>query len=425
MEPTDEKVTTPEWLRNIQHGSWEPELIISGGTVFTLFQLPAFLSHQSQLMVQASGFFEPLIIVHYLLIAVNGLTAGFVGHLLLRGFWIGMVCLSYVFPNGSNKERLKYAPPFQQHIDKTPHIVRFVDILEKACSLVFALSFIFFLLVLGTLIVSMVLIPHTGLEETLGVQVFSYLKILSIIGLGLGLVYLIDFLSLGWLQRQPFIARFYYPIYRFFNALSLAFLYRTAYYTFASNVKPLYVFLTVVSYFVASFGITAILSPINEGQQDTRHLLQFENDMTSFNPSYYENLRDEEQLVRFACIQADVIQGSQLKLFVVHPKVIEFALPETDWSKFDTDKKRMDKLLSLYEVYLDEKRVYPSGKPRYFVHPHTGESGVIFYLSLKDVVHGEHSLSIQLDVTQHWDESRLQRFGIDKSLYAYIPFWKE
>ena len=95
----------PKWLENIQYNSWEPELFISGGAIFTLLQIPTFLRNYSEILLQETGFYESLIIAKLLIVAVNGLIAGFTFHLILRGFWIGMVCLSYVFPKGIQKEK--------------------------------------------------------------------------------------------------------------------------------------------------------------------------------------------------------------------------------------------------------------------------------------------------------------------------------
>ena len=38
-----EKNEIPEWLKNLQENSWELELLISDGAVFTLFQASDFL----------------------------------------------------------------------------------------------------------------------------------------------------------------------------------------------------------------------------------------------------------------------------------------------------------------------------------------------------------------------------------------------
>jgi hypothetical protein len=32
-----------QWLKRLQQNSWEVELLISGGAIFTLFQIPEYL----------------------------------------------------------------------------------------------------------------------------------------------------------------------------------------------------------------------------------------------------------------------------------------------------------------------------------------------------------------------------------------------
>jgi len=39
----DEENRYPAWLQNLQENSWELELLISGGAVFSLIQLPDYL----------------------------------------------------------------------------------------------------------------------------------------------------------------------------------------------------------------------------------------------------------------------------------------------------------------------------------------------------------------------------------------------
>ena len=95
---SDKSHQTPKWLKRIQENSWEAEILISGGAVFSLFQLAELLVKEAEYLKEVTpfrGLDETLIIT---MIILRGVTIGFIIHLLLRGFWIGLVCLNSVYP---------------------------------------------------------------------------------------------------------------------------------------------------------------------------------------------------------------------------------------------------------------------------------------------------------------------------------------
>ncbi len=72
------------------------------------------------------------------IIILTGLKVGLIFHLILRGVWTGFVGLSYVFPEGVNKQNI--AEKKEVLISKNL-LDEFVIKLEKICSLLF--SFVF------------------------------------------------------------------------------------------------------------------------------------------------------------------------------------------------------------------------------------------------------------------------------------------
>jgi len=99
--PEEKKNNLKRWLDTIQQDSWQLELIISGVVIFLLLGAYAplksmderlaldVLTGSSVLMVIAGGFF-------ILQVAYFSLLITFFLHLLLRGFWIGVVGLRSV-----------------------------------------------------------------------------------------------------------------------------------------------------------------------------------------------------------------------------------------------------------------------------------------------------------------------------------------
>ena len=80
-----------------------------------LLQLPDWIERQS------IGYIAYLDIDNYIPvveIAIYWLTIGFIAHSVLRGIWVGMVGLSFVFPEGIRCHRVPYVPKFKRNIER-------------------------------------------------------------------------------------------------------------------------------------------------------------------------------------------------------------------------------------------------------------------------------------------------------------------
>lgn len=98
--------------------TWEIELLISGATVFGLMQLPGPLAVLVQKGVfgneQEIGSFL-LVLGMYLQFSLLTLIATFVLHLLMRGYWVALVGLYSVYPEGIRwGDRKSYGPIYQR-----------------------------------------------------------------------------------------------------------------------------------------------------------------------------------------------------------------------------------------------------------------------------------------------------------------------
>lgn len=417
------KKQKPDWLIDIQNKSWEPELFILGGAIFFLLQLTDFVHKQSFLMVQRTGFAETAVMANYVMTAFNVLIFGFALHLCFRGLWAASVCLSYVFPEGIRLSHIEnYAPPFKKRVQKVRDTVDWVMLLENFCSLVFMLSFLFFIIILGVLFTLIVLIPHSGLEAVMGVNAFRILQITAVILLLLlGGLYMIDFLTLGYIKRQKKITKFYYPVYWFFSIVTFAPLYRSYYYTLITNIKPWQMLFTIALYIGVGFGITqttrnsALFGNIN-GYLDI-HNYEHSHDLR-----YYEDTREEETMINQACIQSEIIEGNYIRLFVVHQKIIEKRLKQECKEEF-TKNESLKCQAKLYQIYIDNQ-LQKNVSWRHYEHPRTGEKGLITFLSIKDLQATQHMLTVKINTKSKEKLKELEKVGIQKGIFATIPFWK-
>ncbi len=101
------------FLRDLFDRSWEMELLIAGAVVFALFQAPAALDRAwlrwdavAGSATSLSGFF----VYYYFKLIVYTLLATFLMQLAVRAYWVGLLGLHGVFPDGPNWEKVRQGP---------------------------------------------------------------------------------------------------------------------------------------------------------------------------------------------------------------------------------------------------------------------------------------------------------------------------
>ena len=133
--------------------TWEIELLISGASVFALMQFPGWInSHflSIQLVLansQLSGLINPLFI--YVKAAAYALIFTLVIHIILRAYWVSLIGVHSIFPQGLDHEKLKIGP-IQKQILQERH-GGMDDVIERAdnrSTLVFAIGIGFALTIL-------------------------------------------------------------------------------------------------------------------------------------------------------------------------------------------------------------------------------------------------------------------------------------
>jgi hypothetical protein len=127
--------------------TWEVELLVSGAVLFGLLQLPAVLHGLAERWrphVGVLGVFAVTSIDVLLVAAVYTLATCFILHLALRGYWVALVGVHSVFPNGARWERARDYGPVQAQLTRErvrplpEHIAR----ADNVASLVFASGFL-------------------------------------------------------------------------------------------------------------------------------------------------------------------------------------------------------------------------------------------------------------------------------------------
>ncbi|NJC28364.1 hypothetical protein [Neolewinella antarctica] len=238
---TDDKA----WLDRLQQESWQLELIISDFSIFLLLAgLDPFLSSTPSVFAltdQAQQYFIFGLITGFMSIAYLALLICLIVHVVFRGLWIAAIGLRYV-SGDIDYVALRYQPTYQKWLRRRlgtfdEYILR----LERYSSVIFSVAFlVLFCFISVTAFFAWIYLLQqldgwlTGVEMSEN-GVFAGGGIFGITGWVLGLLYLIDFFTLGFFKRNRFTAKVYYPIYRLMGWVTLANLYRPLYHNLVDD----------------------------------------------------------------------------------------------------------------------------------------------------------------------------------------------
>lgn len=173
-KPQDPLRADSEEMERLRDRTDELELIISGLTIFALFSVPGWLfdkvadvyTHLSTSLAIAS-------MIGTIVIAGTsyGLAACFVVHLMARAYWVGLIGLRTVFPEGINWQNMSAVGPLSQRYyrDTLPDLDTVIRNTDRVASSLFAVISMLTLSVLwfGTILV-IVLVVSGGVGARFG-----------------------------------------------------------------------------------------------------------------------------------------------------------------------------------------------------------------------------------------------------------------
>ncbi len=406
----DKQVPVPKWLEDLQHKSWEPEILLSGIVLYGMFKVPEllddFLSFFKLNIFGNSTDIDNLVALSKM--GIYWLITGLIMHLICRGIWIGMVGLSYTFPEGIRLDKISYQEPFKDKVARISSYEAIVIRLEKISSTLFSVSFMLFMSLIGGYLFFLILVI---LPLTTSWFVFDYelegpivqaLRGWIYLIVSLGVIGLIDFLSLGYFRRFKIVAKIYWPLHRFISTLTLSRFYRPIYYGMVTNFNKWVVFLLLLTFTVVSiFGAGSIT--------DTRYAGDTWSRLTTFGSGqgyasfvgYYDDQNEENPSVR-AHIPSDIINGNVLRLFVVANIRYEENMNEHT-SKDSLRQIYPDTLdvaltnmvvANFFDVHIDGK---PVEEVRWYFHykRHLKQRGYLTYINIKDLEEGMHQVEVR------------------------------
>jgi len=302
-------------LDSLQQQSWELELLISGFAIFGLLTAYDPLGIEIA-KAENAGMLYRFFSLLFIMVACSILLFNLLLHVTLRGLWIGALGLRYV-SGDIEFEELKYTDRFINFLKK--RIVSFdkyIANLENYCSILFAVSFllIFYVLSFSLIMVCFALVGNFIIDND---QLPGWVNngvgpgLMFILALGMLLTF-IDFIGIGIMKRNKYVAAFYFPFYRLFSFLTLSFLYRPLLYNFLDNRfgKRLLLALTP-AYFFIIFLTSLNHSNSNYFETDDNSSSRFANRL-----NYLDQLDKEQDFPKNVAITSKVVTDPFLHVFI-------------------------------------------------------------------------------------------------------------
>lgn len=232
-----------EWLEKLQQESWQLELLISGFALFGIYSARTLIK-DLEVFRNNETFDEFGAIAGILLFIIQkGWLIFFINlviHVILRGLWIGAIGLRYV-SGEIEYDTLNYSPKFTNYLKKAVGSYDdFIERLEKICSVLFAYTFLLFLLFASLMLFVLQFMAIFMIGAKLGEspeKVSPLITTLGILYLFIGCIVFIDLISLGSIKKikDKSVSTIYLYIYRFFSLTTLSFLYRPLLYNFLDH----------------------------------------------------------------------------------------------------------------------------------------------------------------------------------------------
>lgn len=445
-------------LDRLQEESWQLELIVSGVVIFLLlgaYDTVESLTRELGILDMGNSMLSTLsmFLVGCFLFSYLLLVTMFLLHLVLRGMWIGAIGLRSV-SGDFNFEALNYRPKFQNFLHhRLGTFDAYIERLEKNASIAFSLAFLLFFAILsfglffGAITLGFILITgaegdYTALANSRGATLtritFIAIAVWVIVMLLAGLLYLLDFLTLGWLKKRSWFHKVYYPIYRFLGWVTLAHLYRPFYYNiiddpFGKRLVRIYLLLAFLAVFSTSFTFTPFphfsYSLRQPGVINAGSYIDIDEDLARSqnnyrHPSLGSRFAKEDYLEVFvpnhSSRHRNILRHRFPALRPLTPSTLNF-MDFSDYQNVSDEQvdSTLQALSAIHRVYLDDSLIRDVNW-KFYKHPVREQPGLLYDLPVYNLPRGEHLLRIE-------DQNLTRRKRRDKKNQQHrdSTYWQE
>jgi hypothetical protein len=413
--------------------TWQSELLLSGGVVFALFQLPPLIDAGMAYFrprVGEGGLQLLIFLFLYGKVVVLALIVAFTLHLALRAVWIALVGLHSVFPNGVDWSRIRSGPhglaasqrnhvPLPRLIDRTDNVSTMVFGLGALVAMMGASIGAMTLLLVGLASMVRLLVgPGISIDTTL----------FALMGLLLGPLMLAQVVDRLFGHRIPagsLPARMISGLVSVTSRFAMGRTATSMLMTFVSNVGQRKGMVLVMGSMYALLVFAAIERAVDNGalRLANEAYLPREGKGGALDPRHYADQRGENWRYSVApFIPSMVARGAYLPLFIPYdpealPPRLAATCPELprdrvtageDEMATDAARREAERvsalvacMAALYSVQLDGNPVVED-MMRIHTDPSSGLRGLLVVIPIHDLARGTHALT--LDRLPAYDE---------------------
>ncbi len=457
-EPSDVTESQLRVLDRSRHHrrTWELELLISGAVIFAFLGVPGLLEDWFfRLEVHASRdqFLVLFFSYYYLKLVAYILILSFCVNLTMRAYWVGLVGLQKVFPDGVRWRESKDGPISQRISRELPDLDKLIASADRISSLVFSTSFIAVILFLYSIVlIGLLSLVAWGISaaafdgEHLRDILYTLIAVILVPPMVCGLL---DKLLLkkpreDWEGR--WYARWIHRVLLAFNWLSMRPLYAAIQMTLATNISRRY---TIPVALLAFFGVVGffLLGHVWKTSErlaiDGYRLFPDVAVERGIDHRHYESLQPHDEIVRRApTIQSDIIEDPFVRLFIpyspfAHDRELAKHCPDVEpipaqeikatarFTRRPPDESvdaALDCLGSFHQVYLNDEKLDLDYD--FFTRGSTGVRGIVAYLPTGGLPKGRNALRIeQVKIVEENEEKDEAEEEDEKRVVYFIPFW--
>jgi len=446
-----------QWFEKLRLNSWEVEILIVGFVLVILFNIPDTLNLeltkiQEGFSVQKEGDFL-IWMIRFLTLGIFSsiihiLIVSFSVYLGLRGFWVGILGLSSVYPKGINLKKLNFNKIFVKQISQY-NFNDFIIKIDNICSSIFSFSFLISFSIVSLCLFFIEMTVLSAYIEKLGSLVINDTEIFaSIIVLPFclfGLLFFIDYFAFGILKKikwRPF-GYVFNIIDKFYKYITLIFIYDTLYYAFISNVKRRIIFLLIVGFIFISSSFKYFELEKHTyfpNVKSSKIIMKSRNYEDKFmqRDHYDENLYPTHPF-----IQSDVITGNYLKLHIPYHSImnrpIEVFCPEvtgiflvadtSEMQKIEKQERILNCINNAYTIFIDREEIESDFVFYDYAHILLDIKTFFMLIPLDQYLNGRHILRIDKILKDDMigasfkDGKFAQEFVSGSDSTYYIPFY--
>ena len=428
--------------------TWELELLISGALVFALMQVPGHLDRYWDHVifdVGRTGFSLVMLLHIYVRAMVAILILAFLLNLGARAYWVGLVGLDSVFPQGIRWDRAKLGPMSRDfYRTRVPETRRMIDLLDNFCSVTFSFAFVMVVIFLmaGVLAVLTVGLVYL-LARAIGAEhrVSDILAVVLItVALALSVFTLVDRRYGERLEgtRTGAVLR---RAIGWVSILQVVPLYGTTFMTLVTNLRAR---VAVPLIYAVMFGVILyVFSDLAAENLEVTGERYVPANVAAVGVSYdhYQSHRSPDSRIRdVPVIQSDIIQEPYVRLFIPYvarrdAQAIEQLCPNAtplvdglltlrpDLAEVpaEEDMRIVLDCISGYR-YVRLNDVAVTQPHRFYREPRQGVEGTVVYIPVGDLPAGEHMITVNR--TPRWDGAGPDAVQRDAYPPYRIPFWR-